>query len=420
VRCPICDGSSWKNVDELRLRKVGMSQCQDCGFISYPDKYKSEEEIKEYYKKDYRPSPQAGNLFTGERKLQYHAAFLAPLFEEWKKAGLEKPVIGEVGSAYGMFLNWIRQIFPGCELSGTELTESYRRVAFHEYGLKLTDELDKTKKYDMIASYHVLEHQMDPDKRLAEYAALLKDSGVFYLSLPIWFRDAGNSATGGFDIEYYWAEDHINCWSEEHLEYLIAKAGLEIIAKDTAIYGNTYLLKKSTKTIMKPKFEPKKYYDIAAKIFKAWQHIQENQTAMAIETYPNCPAAWINHYELNRAAFHRDRKAFDEFLVNMIEACPNSADTLMFAGDILTRYERYEESRELLTKALRKKSNNPTILMGIANTYRMQAVKEKDPEKKRKLLSDSINILRFTMSISTEMLPQCLSWCYQDQAMLPV
>jgi len=420
MRCPVCDKKEWKNVDHVRLKKSDMEQCQGCGYISYPKKYKSEEEIKAHYRTEYRPGPQASALFTGERKLQYHSFFLNNLFKEWEEKGKDTPVIGEIGCATGMFLNWVRDRFPQADIHGTELTETYRLVAFHEFGLKLAEEFDTSKKYDLIASYHVLEHQIDPDLRLAEYAACLKDDGLFYLSAPVWFRDGTNSATGGFDIEYYWAPDHINCWAEEHLEFIIAKAGLEIIYKNDDIYGNTYLLKKTTKTTMRPSFDVKKYLNLAERIFKCWQLINENKTTAAIETFPNCPSAWINHYELNRANFHKSREEFDKFIKMSVDCCPNSSDTLMFAGDVLSRYERYDESYECLTKALNKKPNNPTIIMGLSNCYRMKAKKSNDPKVKEELLRKSINLLRFVIATSTEMMPQAISWIYQDEAQLEV
>ncbi len=421
MRCIVCDATDkWENIDHLKLKKVGMSMCKGCGFVSYPDKYKTEDEIKAYYRDSYRPAPQVGNLFTGERKLQYHSFFLTPLFEEWKSKKFIKPVIGEIGAAYGMFLNWIKEIWPEADINGTELTESYRKVAKHEFDLNLKEEFDVTKKYDLIISYHVLEHQLDADIRLSEYASCLKDDGLFYLSVPIWFRDACNSATGGFDIDYYWVPDHINSWSEEHLEFIIAKAGLEIVLKDTKVYGNTYLLKKTSSNVMQPKFDYKKYKSIAEKIFKCWELIQENKTAEAISTYSNCPAAWINHYELNRAGFHKSRVDFDKFIKDVVDSCPNSADARMFVGDILSRYERYEESHDMLLEALKYKPNNPTIIMGIANTFRMRGKKEIDPIKKEEFYRKSVNLLRFVMSTSTEMLPQAITWSYQDQACLPL
>ena len=85
MRCLICESNDWENVDEHRVIEKGMSICKNCGFVSYPSLWKSEEDIKKYYQEDYRKPPIAGNLFSGQRKLYYHEAFLAPLFKEWRE-----------------------------------------------------------------------------------------------------------------------------------------------------------------------------------------------------------------------------------------------------------------------------------------------------------------------------------------------
>jgi SAM-dependent methyltransferase len=389
--------------------------------VSFPSKYKTEEEIKEYYRKEYRTAPQANGLFTGERKLQYHEFFLTPLFKSWKEAGITKPVVGEIGSAFGMFLNWVRSHFPEADLHGTELTQTYRRIAFHEYGLRLDEDFDTSKKYDLITSYHVLEHQIDPDKKLKEYAACLKDSGVFYLACPIWFRELANGANiPGFDLDYYWAPDHINGWSEEHLEYIIAKAGLEIVFKDTEVYGNTYILKKTTKEAVKPEFKTEKYESFVKMAKEVWLLMQDNKNEEVMKMWPNTPSAWINYYEYNRAKFDKNRPELDALIKSAIGACKNSSDMLLFGADILSRYERYDEAFECLVKALEKKPNHPTILLSMSNCYRMKAKKTTDEKLKKELLLKSLNILRRILSVSAESLPQVLSWIYHDESNLAI
>lgn len=418
-KCPVCETvGHFKNVDEHRVKKVGMHQCQTCGVVQYPEKYKTEEEILEYYRNDYRQAPQAANVFTGERKMQYHVNFLTPLFDEWKKAGIDAPVIGECGAAIGMFLSWVRDVFPRADINGTELTKTYRRVAKWFYNIDLVEKLDFSKKYDLIATYHVLEHQFNPDEELKKYADALKDSGIVYLSCPIWFRDASNSAVGGFDLEYYWAEDHINAWSEEHLEHIIERAGLEILTKDTEVYGNTYILKKAKnkKPVQEKKWDMNFYSTAIPKIKECWLHIQENRTALAIEVWRNCPAAWVNHYELNRKQFHERPQELERFLKDMDAACPNSADALVFIGDVLTRYERYDEAREVIKRALKRKPNSPSILMSLANTYRMKGRKANDQKEKIENTKIAADISTLVMDTSTEMKPQAMSWLFQDLA----
>lgn len=416
MRCSVCDANDWENVDSLRDTKKNMAMCKGCGFVSYPDRYKSEEEIKEHYRKDYRQAPTVQNLFSSERKIYYHEAFLRPLIEEWKKAGL-KPVVGEIGSAMGLFLAWIQKQID-CEVYGTELTTSFRRVAHSEFGLNLTEELDFSRKYDLIASYHVLEHQLDPDVMLKRYAEALSDSGLIYLGTPVWFREACNFGSSGFDLGYYWHPDHINCWSEEHLEHIIAKSGLKIIAKNDNIYGNTYLLQKSSDPLPEKKFDAAKHKEIASRIKAAWTALQVNETAQAIDAWKNTPSAWINHYELNRAMFHKDRPALQEFMKQAIEACPNTSDVLILCGDIYHRYEEFEKSYDLFKKAEIQKPNNPTVLMAMANCIRQRALRCEEEPKRSELFQQAINITAHVRATSLEVLPQATTWNFHDVAQI--
>lgn len=397
---------------------MGTHICLTCGFVTYPTKYKTEEEIKDYYRKDYRSVPEVNNLFTGERKLHYHHYFLNPLFEEWKKAGITKPVVGEIGSAMGMFLNWVRGHFPEADVNGTELTIGFRKVAFYEFGVHLKEDFDFSKKYDLIASFHVLEHQTDPDIKLKEYAKCLKDSGLFYLSVPVWFRDMHNTAMVGFDLEYYWHPDHINSWSEQHLEHIIEKAGLEIVYKNDEVYGNTYILKKSQKEVLPKVWDVNANKEFMDKAYRVWLSIDQNRGRDALDIYKNCPMAWISNYEYTRQAFDKNWPALEKYLNDCMEACPNSADAMLFAADIYSRYDKNEKAIELFEKALSKKPNSGTILMNLSNNWRAMALREKDKEKSHAYFKKSLDALSFVRETSMEMKNKAISWMYMDYAKL--
>lgn len=420
MRCPVCENQEWENIDHLRESKQGMAMCTNCGFVSYPQKYKSEDEIREHYRKEYRPAPSVKNLYTSERKIWYHEHFLRPMIEEWKKAGV-KPLIGEVGSAFGLFLSWMKEQLE-CEVHGTEWTTTFRRVAAHEFGINLAEDFDFKRSYDLIVSYHVLEHQLDPDVWLKRYADALNANGMIYLSTPVWFREAVNFGTSGFDLSYYWHPDHINAWSEQHLEEIIRKAGLKIILKDTVVYGNTYILSKSQGEEIPPAkvFDRKKYLDIVARIQKCWQLIQSNETALAIEAYPNCPAAWINHYELNRAKLHGNELEVAKFMQAAVNACPNTTDTLMLVGDIHRRCESYEKAYQFFEKAEKSKPNNPTMLMAMSDSLRQQALRIKEEPRRTDLLKRSIELQKQIRAVSMEVAPQAISWIYHDFAQIPM
>ena len=196
MRCIICDKSEWENVDQFRQKKQGMSICKSCGFISYPAKWQEKEKVIEFYRKEYRNPPTDQNLYQGQRKIHYHQEFLAePVLQKWHKEGKKDPVIFEVGAAYGLVLAWFKNMrdpsgvpfFPSADLNGSELTKSFKRNAYHEFGLDLKDDFDDTKKYDLIMSYKVAEHMLDVDLEILRYKKSLKPDGKLYISVPTWF-----------------------------------------------------------------------------------------------------------------------------------------------------------------------------------------------------------------------------------------
>jgi len=433
MNCFICGANDWNNVDQFRLKQVeddgkpvGMSMCNSCGVVSYPDKYQTKEQIKEFYRKEYRKPPQTQDFFSGERKLHYHHYFLNHLFTEWKKAGRTKPVVGEVGSAFGMFLNWIKEHnFPEAELHGTEWDLARKRVAFHEYGLTLKDELPTDIKYDLITSYRVLEHQCDPHLELEHYYNLLKDDGVLYLSVPIWFRELQNPGQSVFDIEFYWSTSHINCWSNEHLEYLLDKVGFAPIYRNDNIYGNTYLLKKlplKNREPVFPKWNPAEKLDEIERIFRCWQGIHEGDAALALSQWQNCVAAWAHHYEMNRAKFHEQGFEFinNEILLKCIQACPNSADAFTLAGNVAMRYNQFDLALKYLDQAIKRKPNNPSVLAEMAKCFREKAIHTKDENEKAVFYKEAMEICKFIRQSSMELAPQVLTYIYSDQSKIPI
>jgi len=99
MECIVCKSNDWENVDKYRIKPEGMSICKSCGFVSYPSKWKSQEEIKQHYRNDYRTHPTSNNVFTGQRKVHFHNHFLTSVFKEWAESGKKSPNVFESGAA---------------------------------------------------------------------------------------------------------------------------------------------------------------------------------------------------------------------------------------------------------------------------------------------------------------------------------
>jgi len=424
IKCIICDSDNWTNVDEYRIKKSGMCVCDNCGFITYPEIVKADAKLKDYYREEYRKPPTFGNLCTGQRKLYYHEYFLRDTFAAWKESG-KKPVCTEIGAAFGMALNMIRHKFPDGDFSGTELTKSFRRVAWHVYQLNLSEEFDASKKYDLISSYKVAEHQPFIDKYLRQYVESLADDGLMYISVPTWFGPMTNFGAAGFDLEYYYHTNHINVWTKNHFEVLLDKVGLEIIKHDDKMYDDTYLCKRND-SLMQKKYD----WPMIAKqdTIKKLEAIKKSSEAMtdgnyeaAIAAWPNFPTAWICQYEVTRK--QQDELGFDKiiagFIANAKVACEHSVDILMLEADVCMRYNQWDNALGVFKSVLSQKPAHPVAVINTGHCLRNMVNASTDADVKTKLLEESSKTMEYLKEISLQSVNEATNWLYQDSANLP-
>lgn len=426
MQCPVCRSPEpkWKNVDEFRLKPEGMSLCMGCGFISYPAKYRTKAEILAYYRKEYRAAPNVNGIYTGERKIHYHGHFLADLFAKWREEK-RQAIVADVGSAFGMFLNWVRHQLPGADVIGVELTTSYVRNAWHLFKVKTIEDFDDTRHYDLISSYKSLEHILDPDVELRRYIRSLKDDGYLYLGVPIWFEALRNFGSTGFDLEYYYSTNHINTWTRKHVEGLIKACGGEVVKENRTFYDTVYLIKRNDALIPEGrdhcKEDPGVILSHLKRAFEAGVAYQEGNYAKVIETWPNCPPAWNAHYEMNRKLLHE--KGFEyiygEIIENGLASTDEDAEVHCLAADICARYEQYERAIEHISRANELRPNQPAVFALLSNCYRSLSKSAKAPEAKVKFLEQAREAARLLGEIATQHKGEAMTWMMHDNAHIP-
>lgn len=411
MKCINCGSESWENVDQFRIKPSGMSICTKCGMVSYPDKWKSKEDIKKYYSSgDYRKAPTAGNFFSGNKKISYHHEFLNEYFEQWKSK--ESFCVADVGAAMGMFLAWFKSVVPNAEILGTEWDMSFRRNAFQEYGIRLSEELDYSKKYDLICFYNVAEHVIDFDVELKKYIECLKDDGHIYLSVPIWFDMFFNFGPGNNDLEYYYDTNHINQWTRKIFQSILNKCGLKIVKENFTYYGDTYLCAKGeTKEIVLD--NPTEIKEKMLAIKECFLLFTEKKYKESIEKFTANPMAWRGNYEMNRKDFHNaGEKTVEEYMQQACGACQNSSEIIAMCADIMMRYGKWERAIQFWRVAL-------TMRPGVAQYYSMMAQCFRglfDKTKDQKYLVEARNICRNITKIAPESLSEALTWIYHDNA----
>jgi len=419
---------------------AGMSICKVCGFVTYVNAVMQETEMTQHYRINYRKAPNVTGLYTGERKLHYHAAFLGKYFPEWRKK--ETFAVAEIGAAYGLFLNWFRTRVPKAEVYGTELGLANRRVAYHEFGIQLDEEFDYTKKYDLISSYKVAEHQPNFDEKLKKYIDCLKDDGLMYISIPDWFSTMTGFGTTHFSLDYYYDVNHVNLWTRKLFEQILKKCGLEIIDSNHTYYDQTYLCKRCPPS---KELEFENAEDILTKmknIKEAYVLYSDGKFIEAQKAYPSFMDVYPAIHEKLRAESCREffpvvgkdkngadilditeegvKKMFARFIKPALDNCPDKSEVYCFAGQVLMKYDRYKEAIGLLAKAIEMKPDQPMILKCLADCYRMAAekIKSDDPAEAIKLFKESRDIMNYVRSISEQYRGEATSWVYADSARL--
>lgn len=426
IQCPICGAEGpWVNVDEYRLKPEGMCICANCGFCTYPEIVEKSEELKEYYRKEYRPGPSVANLFTGQRKLHKHANFLNELMDSWSKKGKAyAPEIFEVGAAFGMFLDYFKKSFPNAKVSGSELTLSFRRVCYWEYGIELAEEFDDSKQYDLITSYKVLEHMAHPDRELRRYALALKENGRLYISVPTWFHTMANFGMDGFTLDYYYDKNHVNVWTRKLFETLLKKCGLEIIKSNYVYYDSTYLCRRNDALMGEaPQFEESAIViDLMSRIKKASMAMDDGKFDEALSHFPAYPDAHIAAYEKNRQAWHQKGFAAieKEVMLPALAALPNSQKATFFCADICMRYEEFEKAMAYLKTCNEQNPGDPGAIIAIGHCYRSLATKTTDPIEAVKFHEQAREVMRHLQQISVQHAHDAVTWKYADESKIPM
>lgn len=429
MNCPNCGIDHWKDVDHLRYKdkddkgeKIGMAMCTNCGFVSYPSKYKSKAEIIEHYRKEYRKPPTVLNMYTGQRKNHFHLAFLKELIEKWHREK-SSPAILDIGTAFGMSLNMFQQVLPDAKLYGTELTTSYKNVCKHEFGIDLTDDFDESIKYDLIMSYKVLEHQLDPHIELQRVRKALKPDGHFYISVPTWFDSLVNFGLEGFDLNYYYEPDHINVWTRNIFENLLKRSGFEIVKMDPYMYGFSYLCKpvavaEATEIFKEDCSEIEKKMKAAKDAFECFLD-QKYDEAIAI--YPDFPAAWVSAIEMKRKLLTEKGWNWfkEEVLEKALAACPYSVELMITYTDFATRAKRWEEALKMAERSLHLKPQNPGSLHLIGSAYEQAAAFTKDKKEVIALLKKAREAYLHYSKVSEQNKHDCISKIYYLSAHIP-
>lgn len=349
LNCNICGKNDWHSLDYLRDQEywrerdyihddesLGFKVCKSCGFVTYD--YMEDDRIVDRYDRD-RPVTNFNNIVTCNRKNEYHKKFLKDIGKYIESEWNEKRDFDicntrnflDIGCSQGSFLKMLFEthFFADEEtVFGVEINKALSAFARNEYGLNVTSEIDKSRKYDLISWYHVLEHLQYPERALEEALEVLKPGGVLYISVPLWFDvldEFGGSVC--IDFENLYHINHINVFSKQSFYNLLWNAGLEIVKTDEhEMYGHSVLCKYvGIKRLYICEDYKEKEKDLILQK-KAIGLVNDKKIDEALKIYPKYPDAYIIN------TMQQDNMKNFKNIVAILEAglkeCPNSSKLL--------------------------------------------------------------------------------------------
>ncbi|MBI9050419.1 MAG: methyltransferase domain-containing protein [Anaerolineaceae bacterium] len=211
--------------------------CKQCGFVYVTNK-ENDDEIKDTYADGSFSISARGSISPSKEKIRYSDNMAWNRFNTYVSLLVEHnlPKSGrllEIGCGIGSFIRYMQGF--GFEVKGIEpdpgyadfgeehnfvpiLSDFYEDVNFREY------------QFDLVFSFHVLEHVLSPTSFLIKARKELKEDGLIFIEVPCIERP-----NDGKLKSFFW-KSHIQTFSKNTLSGLLNKIGFEVV--DGGYIGN--------------------------------------------------------------------------------------------------------------------------------------------------------------------------------------
>ena len=228
--CPIC-GKKKALVPFLKLQHSNILECKDCHFH-----FLQNIKVKSYVEDlDYTTLPHLlGNYCNAKINLKYLKR--AKVF--LKNSNIKYL---DIGTSYGFLMDFAREKLnfeaEGVEL-GVTMADTAEKLGFTIYR-KPIENLNFKNKYDLISIMEVIEHIEDVKSFLSDTKRLLKKNGLVIIKTDNFYSWIVKTLKEGF--WKYIPFEHINYFSFESLEKLLAQFGFKCIARYYEVPLSNYL-----------------------------------------------------------------------------------------------------------------------------------------------------------------------------------
>lgn len=219
MACNLCGEKEYKRREgEVRDNKeLEIYECISCGLVYLSD--------TSHIKKDFYEESNMHKEFDYE-KWKKETAFDDQRRFDFLKSSLVNKRVLDFGSGNGGFVFKAKNLAK--EVEAVELEKAIHPY-YEQNSIPLYDDLAKIdKKYDLITSFHVIEHLENPEEILIELKKLLLEKGRMIIEVP----NANDALltiyeNEGFSKFTYWS-CHLYLYTQYTLTKLAKKAGLKV------------------------------------------------------------------------------------------------------------------------------------------------------------------------------------------------
>lgn len=232
--CHLCGASNYSLLhDKARHNKTIYNYiCNQCGFVFILPR-PSLIELKTLYKEGEFSRAERNLIVPDDQKFSQceqiarsRLLILERKIENYLWSQDRQKSVLEIGCGTGSFLRLMRAC--GWNVLGLEPDIVYSEASEKRYGIpiqnQLIEDFDVEERFDLISSFHVIEHIENPNIFLASIHRLLLDEDYVYLECPSIDRWYGET------IDFFFWDVHINTFSKKTLLAFLAKNGFQAVS----------------------------------------------------------------------------------------------------------------------------------------------------------------------------------------------
>lgn len=271
IKCPICNHNEFKhvltgedNINHIK-GKFNVVKCTHCSLMLTNPRPNSNE-IKKFYPETYQPYNVNFNKAALLAKIRQKFSYIYKIIDPKDTIDFDlkknKVNVLEIGCGAGNFLYELKLLHPKWNIVGTDISKKNIDIlnknkinAFVSDSTKLPI---KSKSIDIVYGWMVIEHIHMLNQALSEVNRVLKDNGIFCLSIP----NAESWELKFFGKNWFALHlpNHLYHFTETSISMLLQKNGFKIKKIIyQKIFVNFFL---STKNVIKNSSLPKtvKYF----------------------------------------------------------------------------------------------------------------------------------------------------------------